>query len=64
MAQFLECPECKTLFPPERPSRDGGCCSRHCARIRDARKGEPSMEDKKARFMAEMMERLETIFKV
>jgi hypothetical protein len=64
MAQLLECPECKTLFPPERPSRNGGFCSRHCARIRDARKGEPSMEDKKARFIAEMMERLEQIFKV
>ena len=62
----IECPECKELFLPERPSRAvlGGCCSRRCARIRQARHGEPSLEDKKARFVDVMMQKFDEIFKL
>lgn len=61
-----ECPECRKLFKPERLVRNafGGCCSRHCARIKQARHGIPSIEDKKAKFMDEVMKRFDDIFKL
>jgi hypothetical protein len=58
-----ECPECKILFPPDHPLRVGDCCSRHCARIRDARHGVPSEEDRKAKFLDDVAKMLDRLFK-
>ena len=61
---MIECPECRKLFEPERPSRTDGCCSRHCARVRQARRGEPSAEDIKARFLDAVAEQFDKIIKL
>lgn len=52
-AKMIECAECKHLFLPDRDSRvtPDSCCSRKCARIRQARGGIPSIADKKARVL-------------
>jgi hypothetical protein len=63
MPKWAQCPECKVFFPPDHPTREAGCCSRHCARIRDARHGVPSQEDKEARFSDGVMKLFHDIFK-
>ena len=57
-----ECPECHKLFMPERASQQ--FCGRHCARMAQARHGEPSMEDKKMRFADAILAKLDEIFKL
>jgi hypothetical protein len=59
---MIECPECRKVYQPEHP--DQICCSRHCARIRDARRGEPSLEDKKARFTDAILKKFDEIFRL
>jgi hypothetical protein len=63
MPKPLVCPECKAVYYQDHNDREDGCCSRHCARIRQARRGEPSQEDKEARFVEEMMASHRRIFK-
>ena len=61
---MIECPECKRLFTPSHPSRKNACCSRKCARTREARKGIPSLEDKKAQFVDAFLQKFDEIFKL
>jgi hypothetical protein len=60
---MIECPECRRLFEPERPSRADGYCSRHCARCAQARRGVPSAEDKKASLLDAVAKRFDELFK-
>ena len=57
-----ECPECQQIYRPS--YKDQVCCSRRCARIRDARKGEPSLAEKKIRFADAMLQKFDEIFKL
>jgi hypothetical protein len=45
----IECRECKQIVDTD--ERGQVYCSRHCARIAQARLGVPSDEDRKARFL-------------
>lgn len=57
-----KCPECPKVFNPDKPEQI--YCSRRCARLAQAHKGIPSIEDKKALFADAMMQKFDEIFKL